>query len=102
MVLVHAPPASHHARHACSRFTSSLPSDQYRAHTAWCHACPSPPAINTGRTLPLFEAAVKAKGSIIPAPDVLIAGVGTRIYWAQQGASSSGREAAEAGGVPWH
>ncbi|GLC45810.1 hypothetical protein PLESTM_001782500 [Pleodorina starrii] len=37
-------------------------------------------AINTGRTLPLFLAALEERGEVIPEPDVLVCGVGTRVY----------------------
>lgn len=39
-------------------------------------------AINTGRTKALFERAVAERGlGLVPVPDALIAGVGTRVYW---------------------
>ncbi|KAI8464870.1 MAG: sucrose-phosphate synthase, partial [Monoraphidium minutum] len=45
-------------------------------------------AINTGRTLPLFEAAAAAKAHCLPAADALIAGVGTRVYYPAPGSSA--------------
>lgn len=39
-------------------------------------------AINTGRTLPLLEEALTSKAHCLPPVDVLVAGVGTRIYYA--------------------
>jgi hypothetical protein len=42
-------------------------------------------AINTGRTLPLFEEAARHKAHCLPRADALIAGVGTRVYFAGQG-----------------
>ncbi|PNH06029.1 hypothetical protein TSOC_007637 [Tetrabaena socialis] len=48
-------------------------------------------AINTGRTLPLFLRAVAERGAeVIPEADVLVAGVGTRIYVRRQEAGPMG------------
>lgn len=38
-------------------------------------------AINTGRTLPLFEEAWHQRQHLLPQPDIIVAGVGTRVYY---------------------
>lgn len=65
----------------------------------------SPPvrlAINTGRTLPLFADHPDAElrmAALGLRPDVLIAGVGTRVYWRRRRRRHDGEGEGEGGGV---
>jgi hypothetical protein len=51
---------------------------------------PQTPAINTGRTLCLYERAAAAKAHCLPRADALIAGVGTRVYFRGGGTAPDG------------
>ncbi|GBF89408.1 hypothetical protein Rsub_01980 [Raphidocelis subcapitata] len=55
-------------------------------------------AVNTGRTLRLFERAAAAKAHCLPRLDALIAGVGTRVYFASGRRRADGPAPPDGGG----
>ncbi|KAI8464869.1 MAG: sucrose-6F-phosphate phosphohydrolase-domain-containing protein [Monoraphidium minutum] len=77
-----------HTTAARDEHTAALRDMLHAARTAGDH--PVRVAINTGRTLPQFEAAAAAKAHCLPAVDALILGVGTRVYYPAPGSPAAG------------